>query len=73
MVDKSFLYAVLSGWLVGTTLVTAGVSQERNEASEVSVQAPQRVVRVAAVSFVPVKFDLEANSNRLEQWFRKVK
>ena len=73
MVDKVFLHAVLSGWLVGTTLVTAGVSQEQNEASEISVQTPQRVVRVAAVSFVPVKFDLAGNADRLEQWFREAK
>ena len=54
-------------------LVTAGVFRERNEASEMSVKKPQRVLRVAAVSFVPVKFDLAGNSNRLEQWFREVK
>ena len=30
-----------------------------------------QTVRVASVSFEPVKFDLEGNANRLEEWFRR--
>ncbi|MBI83842.1 MAG: hypothetical protein CMJ81_11640 [Planctomycetaceae bacterium] len=73
MFDKVFFYAGLSGWLVGSTLVTAGMCQERNEASGISTKTAQRVVRVAAVSFVPVKFDLAGNADRLERWFREAK
>ena len=30
-----------------------------------------QVIRVAAISFVPGKFDLEANADRLEELFRR--
>ena len=30
-----------------------------------------RTVRVASISFEPVKFDLAGNANKLEEWFRK--
>jgi predicted amidohydrolase len=36
-----------------------------------SPAAAVNTVRVAAVSFVPEKFDLPGNANRLEQWFRR--
>ena len=32
-----------------------------------------RVIRVAAISFVPVKFDLRANASRLEAMFRQAR
>lgn len=35
--------------------------------------AEERVVRVAAVSFLPEKFDLEGNADRLERAFRRAK
>ena len=50
---------------VATALFVAG-GLHPLEASEVKV-------RVAAISFVPVKFDLQGNADRLEQAFREAK
>src|SRR5688572_15128528 len=35
-----------------------------------SIASPEKKVRVAAISFVPTKFDLQGNASRLEQAFR---
>ncbi len=50
---------------VSVLIATAGVSLSEEESSE------SRKVRVAAISFVPVAFELEGNADRLEVALRK--
>jgi predicted amidohydrolase len=65
---------VLDQWTPGALLILSAISttasaQQRNDDAE-----PAGVpVRVAAVSFVPVKFDLKGNADRLERAFRQAK
>ncbi len=55
--------------LVFGAIALADAAEQRDAQPE----RPGVVVRVAAVSFVPTKFDLEGNADRLEQRFRKAK
>jgi len=59
----------LATWLICWTL--AGVSVAQSDTADAKNAA--RVVRVAAVSFVPKKFDLQGNADRLDLLFRKAK
>ena len=65
---------VLNRWSPAASLVLSAialtvVAQQRNDgAKPASV-----VVRVASVSFVPAKFDLKGNADRLERAFRQAK
>ena len=52
---------LLGGMLSGVTIVDAATGG----------QAAGQRVRVAAISFVPVKLDLAGNADRLEQAFRQ--
>ena len=57
---------VLAALLVGWTLAAVSLAQSDSD-------RPQQTVRVAAVSFVPKKFDLQGNADRLERLFREAK
>jgi predicted amidohydrolase len=48
--------------ILASLLVSNGVAQEDSHS---------RTVRVASISFEPVKFDLDGNAKNLEAWFRK--
>ena len=52
-------FAVTIVWLL---LQTTAIGQDSQQ---------PRTVRVASISFEPVKFDLTGNVKRLELWFRK--
>ena len=58
----SFHLSVITTLLIGCTC--AGLC---------AAQTTPRTVRVAAVSFVPKKFDLQGNADRLDRLFRKAK
>ena len=55
--------------LLATILILIAV--DRAIGDEPADQTTNQEVRVAAISFVPTKFDLKGNANRLEQAFRQ--
>ena len=63
-------------WMIAVAVlavcVAVGAAGSANQTEDRSPSAGQ-VVRVAAISFVPTKFDLRGNADRLEQAFREAK
>ncbi len=57
-------------WFGVALLTGAAAAQAVKEKADASA-SPGRTIRAAAISFVPVKFDLAGNADRLEQAFRK--
>jgi len=55
---------IVAVWLGAALLSDAAAAQTGASAS------PGRTIRAAAISFVPVKFDLQGNADRLERAFR---
>ena len=71
-IDRGTLVSLL----IFTTIVQVGAqtgSGQPRDDQATSTEAPAAVVRVAAVPFVPKKFDLAGNADRLERMFRRAK
>ena len=69
MSRRVFVFAVSAVWAVIAVLACPMLVREGGQA--MGDEKAGREIRAAAISFVPTKFDLKGNSDKLEQMYRQ--